>query len=435
MNVIYCLKRHACLVSAIVLLVGQASFVCAQQKVLIDFGNGNGNGIPDGANGSYRGISVPNPDPNGHHWNSNSPGNLMPLVDITNAPVVNNGLPMQLGWISGVGTDSYNGAYGAGTDAGTPAEYMPFFTTDLSLLGDLGVKQAAFDYATGPNPPEGLGDGPGAGFPDDPLFQGPANATKFDLIGLDPAKKYTLIFYGSHAYNSDATTTYSVFSDVDYTIQIGTVDLDVHHPKPEDADENGESVSDPGWRNAVNTDTVATISNLSPGPDTNLYISFIGKTGYYGYLNAMEVIATTPAGTTGDYNNNGKVDAADYTVWRNNLGQPGTVLKNRSMDVTGNVQQQDYVVWKTNFGLPGSGSGACGRRGSARAGGDDSLSDSECWGSVHPSPPPIGARPRGEPAAPRSPPDGARRLAFWKSGRVRHRKREPKSARHPTDRG
>ena len=61
--------------------------------------------------------------------------------------------PCKLGWISGVGTDSYNGAYGAGTDAGTPAEYMPFFTADLSQLGDLGVKEAAFDYVTGPNPP------------------------------------------------------------------------------------------------------------------------------------------------------------------------------------------------------------------------------------------------------------------------------------------
>lgn len=73
----------------------------------------------------------------------------------------------------------------------------------------------------------------------------------------------------------------------------------------------------------------------------------------------MSVIAETPAGTVGDYNNNGKVDAADYTVWRNSVGQPGTVLKNRSPSVMGNVQQQDYAVWKANFGLPlGSGSGA-----------------------------------------------------------------------------
>jgi hypothetical protein len=359
MNVIYRLKRHACLVSAIVLLVGQASFVCAQQKVLIDFGNGNGSGIPDGANGSYRGISVPNPDPNGHYWNSNSPGYLMPLVDVANTPVINNGLPMQLGWISGVGSDSYNGAYGAGTDAAPPSDYMPFFTTDLSALGDLGVKEAAWDYITGPNPPEGLGDGPdNNNFASHvPGFQGPQNATKFDLIGLDPAKKYTLIFYGSHAYNNDATTTYSVFSDADFTNQIGTADLDVHDPIPEDVDANGESVSNPEWRAAVNVDTVATISNLSPGPDTNLYISFIGKTGYYGYLSSMAVIATTPAGPVGDYNGNGEVDAADYTVWRNHLGQTFD-LPNRDPGNTGVINDNDYDSWKSNFGAPGSGGGS-----------------------------------------------------------------------------
>jgi hypothetical protein len=31
-----------------------------------------------------------------------------------------------------------------------------------------------------------------------------------------------------------------------------------------------------------------------------------------------------PAGTIGDYNNDGNVDAADYTVWRNNVGNAGS---------------------------------------------------------------------------------------------------------------
>jgi len=56
----------------------------------------------------------------------------------------------------------------------------------------------------------------------------------------------------------------------------------------------------------------------------------------------------------GDYSQNGIVDAADYTLWRDNLGS-GTALPN---DDTAGVGPDDYTRWKTNFGLTaGSGSG------------------------------------------------------------------------------
>lgn len=46
----------------------------------------------------------------------------------------------------------------------------------------------------------------------------------------------------------------------------------------------------------------------------------------------------------GDYNNDGVVDAADYTVWRDGLGTTFT--------------QADYDVWKANFGATGGGGSA-----------------------------------------------------------------------------
>lgn len=52
------------------------------------------------------------------------------------------------------------------------------------------------------------------------------------------------------------------------------------------------------------------------------------------------VTSVTPA--TGDYNNNGVVDAADYVLWRN-----GGPLAN---DPTPGVQAADYTTWRTNFG-------------------------------------------------------------------------------------
>ena len=68
----------------------------------------------------------------------------------------------------------------------------------------------------------------------------------------------------------------------------------------------------------------------------------------------LSVVAAT--GVPGDYNGNGIVDAADYTVWRDHLGQT-FALANRSSANTGPISTADYDVWKSNFGNH-SGSGA-----------------------------------------------------------------------------
>jgi hypothetical protein len=61
----------------------------------------------------------------------------------------------------------------------------------------------------------------------------------------------------------------------------------------------------------------------------------------------------------GDYNDDGFVNAADYTIWRNSLGQE-TALPNED-DTPGAVTDEDYAVWKAHFGeSTGSGSGAAG---------------------------------------------------------------------------
>jgi hypothetical protein len=60
----------------------------------------------------------------------------------------------------------------------------------------------------------------------------------------------------------------------------------------------------------------------------------------------------------GDYNGNGTVDAADYTVWRNNVGS-STTLPNDP--IGGVIGQDQYDQWKANFGMTaGSGSAATG---------------------------------------------------------------------------
>ena len=48
----------------------------------------------------------------------------------------------------------------------------------------------------------------------------------------------------------------------------------------------------------------------------------------------------------GDYNEDGTVDAADYAVWRNQMGSPNSLPN----DDTPGVDHDDYARWKSNFG-------------------------------------------------------------------------------------
>ena len=50
----------------------------------------------------------------------------------------------------------------------------------------------------------------------------------------------------------------------------------------------------------------------------------------------------------GDYNANGTVDAADYTMWRDTLGSTTDLRADGNGD--GVVNTLDYTLWKDNFG-------------------------------------------------------------------------------------
>jgi hypothetical protein len=62
------------------------------------------------------------------------------------------------------------------------------------------------------------------------------------------------------------------------------------------------------------------------------------------------------AGPSGDYNNNGVVDAADYVAWRDRLNQSITLPNDPT---PGSVTNSDYTAWRTNFSrAQGSGTAA-----------------------------------------------------------------------------
>ena len=105
----------------------------------------------------------------------------------------------------------------------------------------------------------------------------------------------------------------------------------------------GQSPYTPAYRASVLTALTSTTDHLPIVAD-------------YSFASVIHV----PPTLVGDYNGNGIVDAADFTVWQDTFGQVVTVGTGADGDGSGTIDQGDYDAWATHFGetTPGSGSGA-----------------------------------------------------------------------------
>jgi hypothetical protein len=77
------------------------------------------------------------------------------------------------------------------------------------------------------------------------------------------------------------------------------------------------------------------------------------------YFRGLAFAPSAAVALTGDFNGDGQVDAADYTVWRDTLGSMSDLRANGDDTGTsmGKIDQADYLVWKASFGM-GSGASA-----------------------------------------------------------------------------
>jgi hypothetical protein len=74
----------------------------------------------------------------------------------------------------------------------------------------------------------------------------------------------------------------------------------------------------------------------------------------------LEELPLAKAPITGDYNADGKVDSADYLVWRKTLGSTTDLRANGANTGASAlvIDSADFQVWKSNFGKQAAGSGA-----------------------------------------------------------------------------
>lgn len=221
-------------------LASAALTIAGAQTILIDFGN----------NSSYRGYSQSGPDSNGNYWTSVWSGAYYPnLVDITGAPT-----SVGFGFASGGagGTDSFNGPAGATTDPATALEVsnVAINSAALGVLG--GSKAAAFDFYTN---------------------------SKFVINALTANQSYEIRLFGSHKYNANNTTRYTLYTDNTFATPITSQTLVV------------------GVGSAHNESNLAIFSNVAP-QGTSIYIGFEGDGGTgSGYLNALAIVAVPEPST------------------------------------------------------------------------------------------------------------------------------------------
>jgi predicted outer membrane repeat protein len=140
-----------------------------------------------------------------------------------------------------------------------------------------------------------------------------------------------------------------------HALLVGSPAIDAGDPSFDPDDPDGDPMTDDG------------VPFDQRGAPFNRVFDGDGMNGAQIDIGAFELIPDDAVHALfGDYNQNGVADAADYTVWRNTLGQTG-IVQYSGADGSGNgsIGPEDYGVWKLHFGetIPqGAGSGEQGVR-------------------------------------------------------------------------
>ncbi|WP_442482190.1 LamG-like jellyroll fold domain-containing protein [Aeoliella sp. SH292] len=104
-------------------------------------------------------------------------------------------------------------------------------------------------------------------------------------------------------------------------------------------------------QNGASFEILSAFSSLTMGT-----LALQGDTAGFSLMkagNSLVLNYAGSAGTPGDFNGDGAVNLADYTVWRDNLGSSTALPNDNNLGTP--VAAAHYQLWKSNFGLGGNG--------------------------------------------------------------------------------
>jgi hypothetical protein len=147
------------------------------------------------------------------------------------------------------------------------------------------------------------------------------------LYVMDPANNYNLVKLSDQSTSIGSATAREIALDADGNLFIG------------------------GFGSVVNV--LPNAANVAGIADNSTVKWWTSQT--FSSFNGLD-IGFQGEGQLGDYNGDGKVDAADYTVWRDHLGGDSSVLHGNGSGAA-TVVPADYALWKTHFGQHNPGAG------------------------------------------------------------------------------
>ncbi|MEQ8847345.1 MAG: autotransporter-associated beta strand repeat-containing protein [Botrimarina sp.] len=160
------------------------------------------------------------------------------------------------------------------------------------------------------------------------------------------------ILNGANTYSGDTTVEEGVLS-ITNAYLADSADVGVLDGGLLDLDFAGADAVAALYLDGIPQLTLGTYGAVGSGADFES--SFLSGTGL------LQVTVAPETGLAGDFNNDGLVDAADYTLWRDNEGAVEGTLENVG-EVAGPIGSDHYDLWVANYGATifGGASAAAG---------------------------------------------------------------------------